>query len=180
MAWTAETDRVDYCPTCGADLDTETVEGRAVPHCPACDLRLYRNPVPVAQATVVDGDRALLIERGAAPHAGEWALPGGHVERGESPAACATRELREETGLSATAADLRLVGDGFLEFEGGAAMVSFNYAVPAAATAGTLQAADDAADARFWSREEIRRESPRLRASGREQVLEAIDDLGEG
>lgn len=50
------------------------------------------------------GERpALLLTRRAAGlrrHAGQWALPGGRIDEGETPEEAALRELREETGLA--------------------------------------------------------------------------------
>lgn len=42
----------------------------------------------------------LLARRGAAPYAGTWDLPGGFVERGETPERALRREIREELGVA--------------------------------------------------------------------------------
>lgn len=55
--------------------------------------------VGVGVLVVRDG-RVLLGERRGAHGAGSWALPGGHLEHGETVEDCARRELAEETGLT--------------------------------------------------------------------------------
>ncbi len=49
------------------------------------------------------GDQVLLIKRGKAPRKGEWSIPGGHVEWGETTAQAAVREVMEETGITVEA-----------------------------------------------------------------------------
>ena len=46
-----------------------------------------------------DDKRVLLIRRGTAPLLGEWSLPGGVLECGETLREAVVREAREETGL---------------------------------------------------------------------------------
>jgi len=48
-----------------------------------------------------DKDEVLLLKRSLGPHwmPGKWALPGGHIEEGETPLDAAIRETKEETNL---------------------------------------------------------------------------------
>ena len=50
-------------------------------------------------AVVVRDDCLLLVRRGHGPAAGEWSVPGGRVETGETLAEAVVREVAEETGL---------------------------------------------------------------------------------
>ncbi|SFW92567.1 NUDIX hydrolase [Amycolatopsis australiensis] len=85
--------------------------------------------------------RLLLIRRAHDPGSGQWSLPGGRVEPGESDEAAVVRELREETGLDVIPGTLvGTVTRGRFEIH--------DYAC--AATGGVLTAGDDATEAR-WS-----------------------------
>ena len=50
-------------------------------------------------AIVVKSKKILLIKRGNRPHKGNWCLPGGVIDKGESPEDAAIRETLEETGI---------------------------------------------------------------------------------
>lgn len=57
-------------------------------------------PVVGVGGVVVRDGAVLLVKRAAEPLAGEWSLPGGMVEAGETLEEAVVRELREETGLT--------------------------------------------------------------------------------
>ncbi|AYV45314.1 phosphohydrolase [Caulobacter flavus] len=114
------------------------------------------SPSPTAGVICLRGREVLLIKRGTPPRLGQWSLPGGRIEFGETAEAAALRELREETGVEARLLGLIDVVDGvFTSRETGETtrhFVMFDYA--AEWTGGEPRAGDDAADARFFTREE--------------------------
>ena len=63
------------------------------------------SPLVGVGAIIIDDGRVLLVKRGHPPLAGEWSIPGGVLELGETVAQGAMRELEEETGVKAEAAD---------------------------------------------------------------------------
>ena len=68
-------------------------------------------PIVGVGVVVWRADRVLLIRRGKPPRAGQWSLPGGAQELGETVAETARREVLEETGLVLASLDLLTVVD---------------------------------------------------------------------
>lgn len=105
-----------------------------------------RCPQPVVGVVCFRGAEALLIRRSKPPRQGDWSVPGGRVEWGETLRGAALRELGEETGVQAELLGLVDVFDGvFLKDD--RHFILIDYA--ARWTAGEPVAGDDAAEARF-------------------------------
>src|SRR5947209_2842351 len=106
----------------------------------------YPRPAVTVDVVIVTQEgrpRVLLIRRKHDPFAGAWAIPGGFVDPGETLAAAAARELREETGVEHVSLEqLAAFGDPGRDPRGWTVSVAFLAQVPAD-TAAT--ASDDAA-----------------------------------
>jgi 8-oxo-dGTP diphosphatase len=68
-------------------------------------------PVVGIGGVIIDHGRTLLIRRGSEPLLGEWSIPGGTLELGESLQEGVARELLEETGVEVRVLDLIEVFD---------------------------------------------------------------------
>jgi 8-oxo-dGTP diphosphatase len=78
-------------------------------------------PVVGVGGVVIDEGRALLIRRGSEPLRGEWSIPGGTLELGESLEQGVVRELKEETSLTVRIVEMIEVFDRIYEAEADAA-----------------------------------------------------------
>src|SRR5258708_291403 len=107
-------------------------------------------------AVIVQDNRVLLIRRGQAPLLGEWSLPGGVLECGETLREATIREAREETGLIVETGEL--VGVYERGIRGDDARVRYHYVLIdflCRAVGGHPAAGTDAADLRWFGREQI-------------------------
>jgi len=102
------------------------------------------------------GDEVLLIERGKGPVSGNWSLPGGKQELGETVRETAHREIKEETGVDIDIVALLDVVDLVRHDKEG--LVRFHYTLvdfTATWRAGEAVAGDDAAAVRWVPLAEI-------------------------
>lgn len=112
-------------------------------------------PIVGVGAVIVDGEKVLLIRRGTPPLKGEWSLPGGALELGETLEAGIIREVKEETGLEVK--PLAVV-EVFDKIHREADRVRYHYVLVdflCQVEGGSLCCATDADDARWVHRSEL-------------------------
>jgi 8-oxo-dGTP diphosphatase len=113
-------------------------------------------PLVGVGAIIIEAGRVVLVKRGHPPLAGEWSIPGGVLEVGETLRQAAVREAFEETGLEVEPADLLGVFDRVLRDQAG--RTQYHYVLIdflCRRIAGEARGAGDAAEARWFTREEV-------------------------
>jgi len=114
------------------------------------------HPLVGVGAIIIENGCVLLVKRAHPPIQGQWSIPGGVLEVGEFVREAAVREAREETGLIVEPGDLLGVYDRILHNP--EQRVQYHYVLVdflCRPVGGELQAADDAAEVRWFTREEL-------------------------
>lgn len=113
-------------------------------------------PIVGVGAVIFQEDRVLLVQRGHAPMQGEWSLPGGALEIGETLEEGVKREVLEETGLAVEPITIVEVFDRIARDD--AARVQFHYVLVdylCRITGGSAACASDAVGLRWATRDEL-------------------------
>ncbi len=137
-----------FCPHCGGRLTMQPFEDREIAVCSVCGWLDFHNPRPCAGVLLTRGEEVLLALRAREPRQGTWDIPGGFLNEGESPEACAKRESREELGLDVTLQSFLGFYMDTYTFQGETYSILNVYFV--AQAEGEPQAGDDAAEVRWF------------------------------
>lgn len=113
--------------------------------------------VPASNMLVVNESNEILLQRRR--DTGQWALPGGKQELGETPSECAVRECEEETGIHARVTGLLGVYSDpahLVEYtSNGEVRQEFEITLIGAPVGGAPTANDEASDVRWVSPAEL-------------------------
>lgn len=136
-----------YCQYCGQQLKLRP-EGEVLrDYCDQCDEFYYDNPLPVVSSIIVKDRKLLLVKRKNEPNKGEWCLPMGFAETGESIEAAALRELEEEAGIHGEVIDLVDVMSGYSKQYGDLLFITYE----ADWVGGKVKPGDDASEVKFFA-----------------------------
>jgi ADP-ribose pyrophosphatase YjhB (NUDIX family) len=114
------------------------------------------SPLVGVGAIIIELDRVVLVKRAHPPLQGEWSIPGGALEMGETLRQAVAREALEETGLVVEVGELLGVYDRILRDADG--RIRYHYVLVdflCRRIAGELKAAADAAEARWFTSGEV-------------------------
>jgi len=112
-------------------------------------------PIIGVGGVVVQDGKVLIVKRAHEPRKGEWSLPGGQVELGETLIDATRREIREETGLDVEVGALIELFDRVHRHDG---RVQYHFVIAdflCTPCGGTLAAADDALDVAWVTPDEL-------------------------
>ena len=115
-----------------------------------------QQPLVGVGAIIIANRKVALIRRGKQPLLGEWSIPGGMLELGETLRAGAEREACEETGLVVKATELLGVFERLVPDESGG--TKYHYVLVdflCEVVSGELCAGHDASEARWFAPQEI-------------------------
>lgn len=131
-------------------------------------------PIVGVGGVIVSHGRALLVKRGKPPLEGQWSIPGGLLEIGETLMEGVRREMREETGMDVRPLDLIDVFER-IELDGGG-KARYHYVVLdylCEATGGEARAGDDVTHVAWASAEELQQYS--LSSTATRVILKAFE-----
>lgn len=131
-------------------------------------------PLVGVGAVIVHEGRAVIVQRGSEPLKGQWSIPGGALELGETLRQCAVREALEETGLQVEAGEVLEVFDAIYREADG--RIPYHYVLIDFACrwlAGELTAGGDAVQARWVTLEELA--DYELTETARKVIYKALD-----
>ena len=112
-------------------------------------------PIVGVGGVVVQNGRVVLVRRAKAPRMGEWSIPGGMLELGETLRDGVAREIEEETGLRVKSEEVLDVFDSIVTDAEG--KTQYHYVLVdylCSVTGGELRAASDVSEARWATLEE--------------------------
>lgn len=114
------------------------------------------SPLVGVGAVIIEDGRVLLVKRGHPPLAGEWSIPGGVLELGETLRQAAVREAEEETCLTVAPSEILGVYDRVLRDNAGRTL--YHYVLVdflCRRVAGEPRAAGDADELGWYTLEQI-------------------------